>query len=54
MVSSNNRSSHPEVFSGKGVVKIFSETTAMQKRKLQTHAKSTGGHPCRSAISIKL
>ena len=49
-----NRSSHPEVFSGKGVLKIFSETTSMQKRKIQTHAKFTGEHPCRSAISIKL
>ena len=36
----NYRSSHPEVFLGKGVLKIYS--------------KSTGEHPCRSAISIKL
>ena len=34
------RSSHPEVFIGKGVLKICS--------------KFTGEHPCRSAISIKL
>ena len=34
------RSSHPEVFLGQGVLKICS--------------KFTGGHPCRSAISIKL
>ena len=33
------RSSHPEVFLGKGVLKICS--------------KFTGDHPCRSAISIK-
>ena len=33
------RSSHPEVFLGKGVLKIYS--------------KFTGDHPCRSAISIK-
>ena len=33
-------SSHPEVFLGKGVLKICS--------------KFTGEHPCRSAISIKL
>ena len=33
------RSSHPEVFLGKDVLKICS--------------KFTGGHPCRSAISIK-
>ena len=36
----SNRSSHPDVFLRKGVLKI---------RK-----KFTGGHPCRSAISIKL
>ena len=35
-----NRSSHLEVFVGKGVLKICS--------------KFTGEHPCRSAISIKL
>ena len=35
-----NRSSHPEVFLWKGVLKICS--------------KFTGEHPCRSAISIKL
>ena len=34
------RSSHPEVFLGKGVLK--------------TCSKFTGEHPCRSAISIKL
>ena len=34
------RSSHPEVFLGKGVLKICS--------------KFTGEHPCRSVISIKL
>ena len=34
------RNSHPEVFLGKGVLKICS--------------KCTGEHPCRSAISIKL
>ena len=34
----NNRSSHPEVFLGKGVLKICS--------------KFTGEHPCQSAISI--
>ena len=34
------RSSRPEVFLGKGVLKIYS--------------KFTGEHPCRSAISIKL
>ena len=34
------RSSRPEVFLGKGVLKICS--------------RFTGGHPCRSAISIKL
>ena len=37
---SNNRSRHPEVFLGKGVLKICS--------------KFTGEHPCRSAIWIKL
>ena len=37
---SNNRSSRPEVFLGKGVLKICS--------------KFTGEHPCRSLISIKL
>ena len=36
----NGRSSHPEVFLGKGALKICS--------------KFTGEHPCRSAISIKL
>ena len=36
----SRRSSRPEVFLGKGVLKIFS--------------KFTGEHPCRSAISIKL
>ena len=35
-----SRSSHPEAFLGKGVLKICS--------------KFTGEHPCRSAISIKL
>ena len=35
-----NRSTHPEVFVGKGVLIIYS--------------KFTGEHPCRSAISIKL
>ena len=34
------RSSRPEMFLGKGVLKIFS--------------KFTGEHPCRSVISIKL
>ena len=34
------RSSHPEVFLGKGILKICS--------------KFTGEHPCRSVISIKL
>ena len=34
-----DRSRHPEVFLGKGVLKICS--------------KFTGEHPCRSAISIK-
>ena len=34
------RRSHPEVFSGKGVLKICS--------------KFTGEHPCQSAVSIKL
>ena len=34
------RRSHPEVFLGKGILKIWS--------------KFTGEHPCRSAISIKL
>ena len=34
------RSSHPKVFLGKGVLKIYGEFT--------------GEHPCRSAISIKL
>ena len=34
------RRSHPEVFVGKGVLKIYS--------------KFTGEHPCRSAISIKM
>ena len=33
------RSSHPEVFLGKGILKIY--------------IKFTGDHPCRSAISIK-
>ena len=37
---SMNRSSHQEVFLGKGVLKIYS--------------KFKGEHPCRSAISIKL
>ena len=37
---SKRRSSHPEVFLGKGVVKICS--------------KFKGEHPCRSAISIRL
>ena len=36
----NDRSSHPEVFLGKGVLKIWS--------------KFTGEHPCRSVISVKL
>ena len=36
----NSRSSHPEVFLGKGALKICS--------------KFTGEHPCRSVISIKL
>ena len=54
LVSSNKRSSHPEVFSGKGVLKIFSKTTSMQKRKIYTHAKFTAEHSCRSTISIKL
>ena len=36
----NNRSSRPEVFLGKGVLKICS--------------RFTGEHPCRSVISIKL
>ena len=36
----SNRSSHPEVFLGKGVLKICS--------------KFTGEHPCQSAISMKL
>ena len=36
----NIRSSHPEVFLVKGVLKVFS--------------KFTGKHPCRSVISIKL
>ena len=36
----NDRSSHPELFLGKGVLKICS--------------KFTGEHPCRNAISIKL
>ena len=35
-----NRSSHPEVFLGKSILKIWS--------------KFTGEHPCQSAISIKL
>ena len=35
-----SRSSHPEVFSEKGVLKIYS--------------KFAGEHPCRSAISIKV
>ena len=54
LVSSNKRSSHPEVFSGKGVLKIFSKTTSMQKHKIYTHAKFTAEHSCRSTISIKL
>ena len=37
---STNRSSHPGVFLGKGVLKIYS--------------KFTGEHPCRSSISMKL
>ena len=37
---STNENSHPEVFSGKGVLKKCS--------------KCTGEHPCRSVISIKL
>ena len=37
---SQYRSSHPEVFLGKGVLKIYS--------------KLIGEHPCRSVISIKL
>ena len=37
---SYDRSSHPEVFLGKGVLKICS--------------RFTGEHPCRSAISKKL
>ena len=52
LVSSNKKSSHPEVFSG--VLKIFSNTTSMQKRKIYTHAKITAEHSCRSTISIKL
>ena len=40
VTSSNTRSSHPEVFSRKGVLKKCS--------------RFTGEHPCRSAISIKL
>ena len=39
-ILSNVRSSHPEVFLGKGVLKICS--------------KFTGEHPCRSVISINL
>ena len=40
MNSDNYKSSHPEAFLGKGVLRICS--------------KFTGEHPCRSAISIKL
>ena len=40
IVYNNSRSSHPEVFLGKCVLRICS--------------KFTGKHPCRSAISIKL
>ena len=40
VTSSNTRSSNPEVFSRKGVLKKCS--------------RFTGEHPCRSAISIKL
>ena len=40
LVDDKYRSSHPEVFLRKGVLKICS--------------KFTGEHPCRSAISIKL
>ena len=40
MINLNYRSSHPEVFLGKGILKICS--------------KCTGEHSCRSAISIKL
>ena len=39
-ISYKTRSSHPEVFLGKGVLKICS--------------KFTGEHPCRSVISVKL
>ena len=39
-LSCGSRSSHPDVFLGKVVLKIFS--------------KITGEHPCRSAIPIKL
>ena len=39
----NCESSHPEVFPGKGVLKICSK-----------FSKFTGEHPCRSAISITL
>ena len=38
--SEKPRSSHPEVFLGKAVLKIYS--------------KFTGEHPCRSTVSIKL
>ena len=40
MKEEKNKSSHPEVFLGKGVLKIS--------------CKFTGEHPCRSEISIKL
>ena len=40
MNTNKNRSSHPEVFLGKGVLKICS--------------KFTGEHPCQRAILIKL
>ena len=39
-INSNHRSSHPEEFLGKRVLKISN--------------KFTGEHPCRSGISIKL
>ena len=56
------RSSHPEVFLGKGILKIWSKFTGEDscrseisiKLLLKICSKFTGEHSCQSAISIKL
>ena len=56
-----NRSSHPYMFLGKGVLKICSTFTgqhpclsAISIKLLKICSKFTGEHQCRSAIAIKL